>query len=186
MADVVIVDSGVANLASITSGLGRLGASVAVTRDPAAVRQAPRVVLPGVGAFGAGMGALRAHGLDRAITDVAARGTPLLGICLGMQLLCQASDETPGVPGLGVIAGGCRRLPADVRVPHLGWNTVTAQSGGGFVATGVAAFANSYALSDAPAGWTAAWTTHGVRFVAALEHDEIGRASCRERVSDTV
>ena len=103
MADVVIVDSGVANLASITSGLGRLGASVEVTRDPAAVRQAPRVVLPGVGAFGAGMGALRAHGLDRAITDVAARGTPLLGICLGMQLLCQASDETPGVPGLGVI-----------------------------------------------------------------------------------
>src|SRR5213080_1531422 len=177
MADVVIVDSGVANLASITSGLGRLGASVAVTRDPAAVRQAPRVVLPGVGAFGAGMGALRAHGLDRAITDVAARGTPLLGICLGMQLLCQASDETPGVPGLGVIAGGCRRLPADVRVPHLGWNTVTAQSGGGLVATGVAAFANSYALRDAPAGWTAAWTTHGVPFVAALER--LGVLACQ-------
>ena len=173
MADVVIVDSGVANLASITSGLGRLGASVAVTRDPAAVRQAPRVVLPGVGAFGAGMGALRAHGLDRAITDVAARGTPLLGICLGMQLLCQASDETPGVPGLGVIAGGCRRLPADVRVPHLGWNTVTAPSSARLVTTGVAAFANSYALRDPPPGWTASWTTHGVRFVAALEHDGV-------------
>ena len=177
MADVVIVDSGVANLASITSGLGRLGASVAVTRDPAAVRQAPRVVLPGVGAFGAGMGALRAGGLDGAIRDVAASGTPLLGICLGMQLLCQASDETPGVPGLGVIAGGCRRLPADVRVPHLGWNTVTAQSGGGLVATGVAAFANSYALRDAPAGWTAAWTTHGVPFVAALER--LGVLACQ-------
>ena len=65
MADLVIVDSGVANLASITSGFGRLGASVAVTRDPAAVRQASRVVLPGVGAFGAGLGALRAHGADR-------------------------------------------------------------------------------------------------------------------------
>lgn len=172
MADVVIVDSGVANLASITSGFGRLGASVATTRDPAAVREARRVVLPGVGAFGAGMGALRAHGLDRAITDVAARGTPLLGICLGMQLLCVASDETPGVPGLGVIAGRCRRLPDDVRVPHLGWNSVTAQSSGGLIATGVAAFANSYALRDAPpprAGWTAAWTTHGVPFVAALE-----------------
>src|SRR2546429_393387 len=173
MADVVIVDSGVANLASITSGFCRLGASVAVTRDPAAVRQAPRVVLPGVGAFGAGLGALRAHGLDSAITDVAARGTPLLGICLGMQMLCEASDETPGVPGLGVIAGVCRRLPDDVRVPHLGWNAVTAESNGGLIATGVAAFANSYALRDAPAGWTAGWTTHGVRFVAALERDGV-------------
>src|ERR1043166_4483245 len=169
MADVVVVDSGVANLASITSGLGRLGASVSVTRDPTVVREAPRVVLPGVGAFGAGIGALRDHGLDRAIRDVAARGTPLLGICLGMQLLCEASDETPGVRGLGVIAGACRRLPADVRVPHLGWNTVTAEPNGGLVATGVAAFANSYALRDAPAGWTVAWTTHGVPFVAALE-----------------
>src|SRR2546429_6249914 len=123
MADVVIVDSGVANLASITSGFCRLGASVAVTRDPAAVRQAPRVVLPGVGAFGAGLGALRAHGLDSAITDVAARGTPLLGICLGMQMLCEASDETPGVPGLGVIAGVCRRPPPDAPGPHPGWTT---------------------------------------------------------------
>jgi imidazoleglycerol phosphate synthase cyclase subunit len=75
------------------------------------------------------------------------------------------------VSGLGVIAGTCRRLPADVRVPHLGWNTVTAQpGGGGLIATGVAAFANSYALRDPPSpGWTAAWTTHGVPFVAALE-----------------
>src|SRR5256884_1767538 len=118
MADVVIVDSGVANLAWITSGLGGLGASVAVTRDPAAVRQAPRVVLPGVGAFGARMGALRAGGLDGALRDVAASGTPPLGICLGMQLLCQASDETPGVPRPGVIAGGSRRLPAESRQPH--------------------------------------------------------------------
>src|SRR5256886_7157340 len=123
MADVVIADSAAANLASIPSGFARLGASVAVTRDPTVVRQAPRVVLPGGGAFGAGMGALRAGGLDGAIRDVAASGTPLLGICLGMQLLCQASDETPRVPGLGLIPRGCPRLPADVRVPPLGWDT---------------------------------------------------------------
>src|SRR5207302_6043787 len=108
---------------------------------------------------------------DDAITDVVARGTPLLGICLGMQMLCEASDETPGVAGLGVIAGTCRRLPADVRVPHLGWNTVTAQSEHGLIATGIAAVANSYALRDAPAGWTVAWTTHGVPFVAAPEKE---------------
>src|SRR5256885_435354 len=168
MNDVVIVDSGVANLASITSAFRRVGATVVVTGDEGVVRDAPRVVLPGVGAFGAGLGALRARRLDQAVTQAAARGTPLLGVCLGMQMLCEASEEAPGVAGLGVIPGICRRLPSDVRVPHLGWNAVTG-AGEGLVATGVAAFANSYALREAPAGWVPAWTTHGVRFVAALE-----------------
>ena len=168
MTDVVIVDSGVANLASIASAFRRLGANVVVTGDEGVVQDAPRVVLPGVGAFGAGLGALRARRLDQAVTQAAARGTPLLGVCLGMQMLCEASEEAPGVAGLGVIPGICRRLPEDVRVPHLGWNAVTA-AGEGLVATGVAAFANSYALREAPAGWVPAWTTHGVRFVAALE-----------------
>src|SRR3977135_1701270 len=173
MPDVVIVNSGVANLASITSALSRLGASVVVTGDAAVVAAARRVVLPGVGAFGAGLAALRARGLDRAIADAAARGTPLLGACLGMQMLCEGSEETSAVAGLGVIAGACRRLPDHVRVPHLGWNAVTAVSQAGPVDSGVAAFANSYAMLEAPAGWTAAWTTHGVRFVAALERGRI-------------
>ncbi len=170
MPDVVIVNSGVANLASIASAFSRLGTSVVVTDDPRVVAAARRVVLPGVGAFGAGLAALRARGLDRAITDAVARGTPLLGVCLGMQMLCEGSEETPrGVAGLGVIQGACRRLPDHVRVPHLGWNAVTAVSQAALVDSGVAAFANSYALLDAPPGWTPAWTTHGVRFVAALE-----------------
>ena len=178
MADVVIVDSGVANLASIASGFRRLGANVVVTSDESLVRNAPRVVLPGVGAFGAGLGALRARGLDQAVTQAAARGIPLLGVCLGMQMLCEASEESPGVAGLGVIPGTCRRLPDDVRVPHLGWNTVTA-GGAGLVATGVAAFANSYALREAPRGWVPAWTTHGARFVAALEKDGERLLACQ-------
>src|ERR1043166_7034044 len=105
MTDVVIVDSGVANLASIMRGLRRLGATVTVTSDPEEVGAARRVVLPGVGAFGAGLAALRARGLDAAITSSVAGGTPTLGVCLGMQMLCDRSQETPGVPGLGVIAG---------------------------------------------------------------------------------
>lgn len=174
MSDVVIVDSGVANLASIVSAFRRLGARVVVTNDPKAVEGAPHLVLPGVGAFGAGIAALRARGLDAAIARAVARGTPLLGVCLGMQLLCDASDESPGVRGLGVIPGSCRRLPDDVRVPHLGWNAVTASGDGeGLVATGVAAFANSYALAEAAPGWVPAWTTHGRRFVAALERERI-------------
>src|SRR6266852_2875909 len=90
MADVVIVDSGVANLASIASGFRRLGASVVVAGDADAVGRADRVVLPGVGAFGAGVGTLRARGLDRAITDAVACGAPLLGVCVGVQMLCDA------------------------------------------------------------------------------------------------
>src|SRR2546427_10612334 len=167
MTDVVIVDSGVANLASIASAFRRLGANVLVTGDEGVVQDAPRVVLPGVGAFSAGLGALRAGGLDQAVARAAARGTPLLGVCLGMQMLCEASEEAPGVAGLGVIPGTCRRLPEDVRVPHLGWNAVTAGGeGGGLVATGVAAFATSYALPGAPPGWGAPWPTHGRRCVA--------------------
>src|SRR3989454_8618943 len=178
MTDVVIVDSGVANLASIASAFRRLGANVLVTGDEGVVEDAPRVVLPGVGAFGAGLGALRAGGLDQAVARAAARGTPLLGVCLGMQMLCEASEEAPGVAGLGVIPGTCRRLPDDVRVPHLGWNAVTA-AGDGLVATGVAAFANSYALREAPPGWVPAWTTHGARFVAALQRDDERLLACQ-------
>ena len=169
MSDVVIVNSGVANLASIAGALRRLGAGLEVTTDLAAVRGAKRVVLPGVGAFGTGMAALRSAGLDGALLDASARGTPILGICLGMQMLCDASEEAPGVAGLGVIAGTCRRLPADVRIPHLGWNRVTPEPEARLVAPGVAAFANSYALREGPAGWTPAWTQHGAPFIAALE-----------------
>ena len=171
MSDVVIVDSGVANLASIAGAFRRLNATIAVTADPDVVRDGARLVLPGVGAFGAGMAALRggARGLDVAIRDVAARGAPILGVCLGMQMLCEASEETPGVAGLGVIAGTCRRLPAQVRIPHLGWNSVTPEPEARLLTPGVAAFANSYALREGPPGWTTAWTTHGVPFIAALE-----------------
>jgi imidazole glycerol phosphate synthase glutamine amidotransferase subunit len=166
---VVIVDSGVANLASIAGAFRRLGVTPVVSADAGVVRDAARIVLPGVGAFGTGMASLRSRGLDAVIRDHASRGTPILAICLGMQLLCEASEETPGVTGLGIALGTCRRLPGHVRIPHLGWNAVSADQGARFVATGVAAFANSYALHDSPDGWTAAWTTHGVPFVAALE-----------------
>jgi len=168
---VVIVDSGVANLASIAGAFRRLGVTPVITADPAVVRDASRLVLPGVGAFGAGIAALRAKGLDGAIRDASVRGTPLLGICLGMQLLCEASEESPGVTGLGLITGRCRRLPETVRIPHLGWNSIRVDRGARFMTRGVGAFANSYALRESPRGWTAAWSTHGVSFIAALERD---------------
>jgi imidazole glycerol-phosphate synthase subunit HisF len=171
--DLVIVDSGVANLASVSAAFRRLGVATLVSSDAAVVRRAPRLVLPGVGAFGTGVAALRARGLDASIQDAVAAGAPLLAICFGLQLLCDSSEESPGIAGLGLIRGTCRRLPAGVRVPHLGWNRVAPDADCRSVSMMDAAFANSYALPQAPSGWAAAWTTHGVRFVAALERGAV-------------
>lgn len=172
MTRVAVVDSGVANLASVTTALTGLAQSVAVTGDPRMIREATHVVLPGVGAFGSGMAALQRSGADKAVKAATQDGQPVLGICLGMQLLCEGSDEAPSVKGLGVIPGICRALPDSVRVPHLGWNFV--ESGSGAVGrSGYAAFANSYCLLEPPAGWRVAWTTHGRRFVAALGRDRV-------------
>jgi len=168
---ITVVETGVANLASITTALERLGEPVTVTRDPGVVRGAERLVLPGVGAFGTAAAELQARGLDGALRESVAGGTPLLAVCLGLQLLCDASEEAPGVPGLGIVRGTCRRLPVGVRLPHLGWNRVVADPRARFVRTAEAAFANSYALSEEPPGWQAAWTTHGAPFVAAMERD---------------
>lgn len=173
MNEVVIVNSGVANLASVAAAFVRLGAACTVTADPSVVRRAPRLVLPGVGSFGAGMDALRSGGLDLAVRDAVNAGVPLLAVCLGLQLLCDASDEAPGVVGLGVIPGTCRRLPDTVRVPHLGWNRVVPDPVCQRVGTMDAAFANSFALGAAPPGWGAAWTTHGTPFVSALERGSV-------------
>jgi len=170
---VTIIDSGIANLASVRSAFRALGVETVLTRDPGTLLNADRVVLPGVGAFGAGVASLRAAGLDAAVREVAARGTPLLAVCLGLQLLTEGSDETPGVAGLGVIPGTCRRLPDSVRVPHLGWNGVRASPVSRFMTDGVAAYANSFCLTATPAGWTAAWTDHGIPMVAALERGNL-------------
>ena len=172
MSRVAIVDSGVANLASVRSALAAVGADGVVTREPDIVREASHVVLPGVGRFEAGIESLRADALDRALLDVQEAGTPLLAICLGMQMLGEGSDESPGVAGLGIFPGRFVRLPSSVRVPHLGWNRVEADPSS-ILPPGMAAFANSYCLTDAPEGWSAAWTTHGVRFVSALTRGRI-------------
>jgi imidazoleglycerol phosphate synthase cyclase subunit len=87
--------------------------------------------------------------------------------------LCDGSEEAPGIPGLGIVPGTCRRLPRGVRVPHLGWNSVRPDPGARYIAAGEAAFANSYALREAPRGWTPAWTEHGGAFVAAVERGPI-------------
>jgi imidazole glycerol-phosphate synthase subunit HisF len=173
MSDVVIVNSGVANLASVAGAFRRLGADVRITDDPSEVRAARRLVLPGVGSFGAGTAALASRGLDAAVHEAVSGGTSLLGICLGLQMLCRTSEETAGVAGLGLIEADCYRLPEGVLLPHLGWNHVEPDAGCRLIEPGDAAYANSFALREAPEGWAAAWSVHGEPFVAALERDNI-------------
>ncbi len=164
---VAIIDSGVANLAAVESALVALDVAYTITGDPKVALEASHVVLPGVGRFSAGLETLRRRGLDEAVREIHERGTPLLAVCLGMQMLADGSDESPDTPGLGIVSGRFKHLPDSVRVPHLGWNQVSADENSS-LPSGTAAFANSYYLPKPPSGWCAAWTTHGATFVSML------------------
>lgn len=121
---IAVVDYGASNMKSVVRACRAAGAEVAVTHDPAAVRRAERVVLPGVGHFGPARERLAATGLDAAVADVARAGRPVLGICLGLQLLLQSSDEAPDQPGLGLLPGRVKLFETDQPVPHVGWAAV--------------------------------------------------------------
>ena len=122
---VAVLDYGIGNLRSAQKALVHVGADARLTADPGLIAEAAGVVLPGVGAFGACMDAVRAAGLEQPALDAVASGRPFLGVCIGMQLLYEASDESPGVPGLGVLPGAIRLLPDEVKRPQMQWNTLS-------------------------------------------------------------
>ena len=130
---VAIIDYGVGNLFSLRSSLAAIGAEAAVTGDPAAIRAADKLILPGVGAFGDAAALLRRDGLDQLICQEAGAGKPLLGICLGMQLLFDYSTEYGRHQGLGLIPGSIQpirdAIPAGYKVPHIGWNALPFPAG---------------------------------------------------------
>ena len=119
---IAVIDYGIGNLRSAEKALQHLGADASLVSDPAAIDAAAAAVLPGVGAFGACMDALDASALADVTRSFAASGRPFLGICVGMQLLYDASEESPGRPGLGVLEGTVRRLPDGVKRPQMQWN----------------------------------------------------------------
>jgi len=121
---IAILDYGSGNLHSVSRALARVGGDPVVTGDPAAVERADALVIPGVGHFGSCVRAICHHGLDAAILEFRATGRPVFGVCVGMQVLFEGSDED-AEEGLGVLPGRVRLLPDDVKVPHMGWNTVT-------------------------------------------------------------
>jgi imidazole glycerol phosphate synthase glutamine amidotransferase subunit len=172
--DVRILPTGPANLASIRAALHRLGATVELADKPQQVHTSRVLILPGVGTFGAARASLQASGLLAPLRERILAKRPTLAIALGLHLLAEGSDEAPGEAGLGVVEGRVARFPADVRTPHLGWNSV-AQAGKGLISSGHAWYAHSYRLTCAPAGWRVCWSSHGrrgdpsARFVAALE-----------------
>jgi glutamine amidotransferase len=146
---VAVLDYGIGNLRSAQKALQHLGADARLTDDPGLVREAAGVVLPGVGAFGACMGALRAAGLEEVALGAVERGQPFLGICIGMQLLFEASEESPGVAGLGVLPGSVRLLPETVKRPQMQWNRLERRGDPALLATAPdpawAYFVHSYA-----------------------------------------
>ena len=167
--EVGIVPTGVANLEAVAAAFRRLGRTPRPLDSAAGIARARYVVLPGVGSFEGGMAEIRRRGWAEAIRRRVEEGRPTLGICLGLQLLCDGSDEAPGVPGLGCIPGRVVRLEGAGRVPQLGWNRLSAPGDSVFLRSGVVYFANSYRLETAPSGWSAARSWHGNRFVAGLE-----------------
>ncbi len=123
---IAIIDYDAGNLFSAQKAFEALGAEVKVTRDPANLRAAEKLVLPGVGAFGDCMEHLRATGLIPVIREEVAAGKPLLGICVGLQILFESSEESPGAEGIGLLKGQARKIDAGgLKVPHMGWNSLT-------------------------------------------------------------
>jgi glutamine amidotransferase len=189
---IAIIDYGMGNLRSVQKGLERAGYAAEVTRDPGRIEAAGGVVLPGVGAFGACMANLRAYGLIDTVRRVITRGTPFLGICLGMQLLFEESEEFGPVPGLGIFPGRVVRFleRPDLKVPHMGWNQIRKQGDlphlrgiddGAFVY-----FVHSYYVVPADPTVTATTTDYGIGFTSAIACDNVFATQYHPEKSQTV
>ena len=127
-----IIDYDAGNIKSVEKALQYLGQETVVSRDPQVLLKADKVILPGVGSFGDAMENLKKYGLVPVIHEIVEKGTPFLGICLGLQLLFESSEETPGVEGIGILKGKILRIPPaeGLKIPHMGWNSLKLQNDG--------------------------------------------------------
>lgn len=176
---IAIIDYDAGNIKSVEKALQYLGEETCVTRDPEEILAAEKVILPGVGAFGDAMQKLHQYGLVEVIKEVVNRRKPLLGICLGLQLLFESSEESPGVEGLGILKGKIVRFPEDagVKIPHVGWNSLQyPNSGRLFVNVPENAFVyfvHSYYLKAEDPQIVTASAWYGTPIHASVEKDQV-------------
>ena len=189
---IAIIDYDAGNIKSVEKALKYLGEDAVITRDREEILSADKVILPGVGAFGDAMGKLRQYGLDEVIRDVTAKGTPFLGICLGLQLLFESSEETPGVEGLGILKGKIVKIPPapGIKIPHMGWNNIKVKEDSrlfkGLPENPYVYFVHSYYLQADDEDIVAATTEYGVKIHAAVEKDNIFACQFHPEKSSTV
>jgi imidazole glycerol phosphate synthase glutamine amidotransferase subunit len=167
--EVTIIPTGAANTASVMSALRRAGASPRLAQGTPDILQAERIILPGVGNFGTAMERLEKEKIIDPLLEKFADGTPILAICLGMQLLFTSSDESPGVAGLSILEGNLVGFPSGVLKTHVGWNSVESSEHARFLRTGDAYFTHSYRLLALPVIATVAMTYYQEPFVSAFE-----------------
>jgi imidazole glycerol-phosphate synthase subunit HisH len=175
---IAVINYGMGNLRSVEKALEHVGAVVEVTSDHERIRAADRMVLPGVGAFPRAMERMREQGLDRVIAERVEAGVPLLGICLGMQLLFDSSTELGGAEGLGLVPGAVDRLPAgELKLPQIGWNEVSWRNGSplreGLPDRTAMYHVHTYAPVPAREGDVLGTATYGEEFVTAIEHGRV-------------
>ena len=172
---VAIIDYGAGNLSSVKKALDYLGAKSEITQDREKIISASHVILPGVGSFGDAMKSMEERGLVDTVKEAALSGKPFLGICLGLQLLFESSEESPGVKGLGLLNGTITEIPGNngLKVPHMGWNSVKLMQKSGIFRDiqedSYFYFVHSFYLKDADEDTVAATTEYGVTIECAVQ-----------------
>lgn len=176
---VAVIDYDAGNIKSVEKALVHLGADVVVTREPEKILNADKVILPGVGAFGDAMEKINGYGLGPVIHEVVDKGTPFLGICLGLQLMFERSDEAPNVKGLSLLKGEILKIPVGeyVKIPHMGWNSLHFMNNGrlfnGIDEGAYVYFVHSYYLKAADENIVTAVTEYNTCIHASVEKDNI-------------
>lgn len=174
-----MIDYDAGNIKSVEKALNLLGQEVVITRDPDILLKADKVILPGVGAFGDAMEKIRSYGLFDIIHKIVEKGTPFLGICLGLQLLFDESEESPGVKGLGLLKGKIVKIPEGEyeKIPHMGWNSLELMGDGklfkGIDNGAYVYFVHSYYLKAEDEDIVKATTDYNTRIHASVEKDNI-------------
>ena len=176
---IAMIDYDAGNIKSVEKALKLLGQDVVITRNPEEILSADKVILPGVGAFGDAMSKLHEYGLVEVIKEVVKRNIPFLGICLGLQLMFESSEETPGVEGLGILKGKILRIPenGDLKIPHMGWNSLHFQNQGRLFANlpenSYVYFVHSYYLQAEDESIVKATTDYSTCIHASVEQGNV-------------